>query len=116
MSAVKPDSPIVVVGAGCFGLSTAYHLLNRGFTNVTVLDRAETLPAKDAASTDLNKSRTKSPMPVASDTYPLCSRAIIIPGRILYLPRSRCYKSVEGRERMGNHYHEFATLCPLFFP
>ena len=59
MSTVKPDSTIVIVGAGCFGLSTAYHLLKRGFTNVTVLDRAERLPAKDAASTDLNKSKIK---------------------------------------------------------
>ena len=56
MQTVKLDSPIVIVGAGCFGLSTAYHLLKGGFTNVTVLDRAEELPAKDAASTDLNKS------------------------------------------------------------
>ena len=61
MSTVKPDSPIVIVGAGCFGLSTAYHLLKKGFTNVTVLDRAEVLPAKDAASTDLNKSEAKAP-------------------------------------------------------
>ena len=59
MPTVKPDSTIVIVGAGCFGLSTAYHLLKRGFTNVTVLDRAERLPAKDAASTDLNKSKIK---------------------------------------------------------
>jgi sarcosine oxidase/L-pipecolate oxidase len=60
MRTVKLDNPIVIVGAGCFGLSTAYHLLKRGFTNVTVLDRAEELPAKDAASTDLNKSEKKN--------------------------------------------------------
>lgn len=56
MKKVGLESPVVIVGAGCFGLSTAYHLLKRGFTNVTVLDRAEALPAKDAASTDMNKS------------------------------------------------------------
>jgi len=49
------NAKIVIVGAGCFGLSTAYHLLKRGYTAVTVLDRAENLPAPDAASTDLNK-------------------------------------------------------------
>ncbi|KAH8087840.1 FAD dependent oxidoreductase [Cristinia sonorae] len=49
------DDKIVIVGAGCFGLSTAYHLLKRGFTSVTVLDKSATLPAPDAASTDLNK-------------------------------------------------------------
>ncbi|KAG1746494.1 FAD dependent oxidoreductase [Suillus lakei] len=46
---------VVIIGAGAFGLSTAYHLLERGYTGVTVLDRAEHLPAFDAASTDMNK-------------------------------------------------------------
>ncbi|KAI0918968.1 hypothetical protein AcW1_003527 [Taiwanofungus camphoratus] len=52
---VDRTSEILIVGAGCFGLSTAYHLLKRGFTRVTVLDRSAELPAPDAASTDLNK-------------------------------------------------------------
>ncbi|KAJ8475385.1 hypothetical protein ONZ45_g15631 [Pleurotus djamor] len=52
---IQPDDKILIIGAGCFGLSTAYHLLQRGFTDVTVLDKAETLPAEDAASNDLNK-------------------------------------------------------------
>ena len=52
---ISRNEPIVIVGAGCFGISTAYHLLQRGFTDVTVLDRSESLPAPDAASTDLNK-------------------------------------------------------------
>jgi hypothetical protein len=47
---------VLIVGAGCFGVSTAYHLLKRGYTDVTVLDRSPTLPAPDAASTDINKS------------------------------------------------------------
>ena len=46
---------VVIVGAGCFGASTALHLLQRGYKRVTVLDRADVLPAPDAASTDLNK-------------------------------------------------------------
>ena len=53
--AISRNEPIVIVGAGCFGISTAYHLLQRGFTDITVLDRSESLPAPDAASTDLNK-------------------------------------------------------------
>lgn len=32
-------SPIVIVGAGIFGLSTAIHLAERGYTNVTLLDK-----------------------------------------------------------------------------
>ena len=53
---VSRSESVLIVGAGCFGISTAYHLLLRGFTDVTVLDRSETLPAPDAASTDMNKS------------------------------------------------------------
>ena len=52
------DTPILIIGAGVFGLSTAFHLLRRGYTNVTVADRAESLPAVDAAGSDLNKSRS----------------------------------------------------------
>lgn len=52
----RKDERIVVVGAGCFGISTACYLLQRGYSDVTVLDRSEILPAPDAASTDLNKS------------------------------------------------------------
>jgi sarcosine oxidase/L-pipecolate oxidase len=52
---VSKNESVLIVGAGCFGISTAYHLLQRGFTDVTVLDRSESLPAPDAASTDMNK-------------------------------------------------------------
>jgi len=48
---------ILVVGAGCFGVSTALHLLrdpDRKYT-VKLIDRASVLPVPDAASTDLNK-------------------------------------------------------------
>lgn len=31
--------PIVIVGAGIFGLSTAIHLALRGYSNVTVFDK-----------------------------------------------------------------------------
>jgi sarcosine oxidase/L-pipecolate oxidase len=33
------DSPIIIVGAGVFGLSTSIHLAQRGYTNVTVFDK-----------------------------------------------------------------------------
>lgn len=51
-----PTSKILIVGSGCFGVSTALHLLKRGYKDVTIIDRAPTLPAIDAASTDINKS------------------------------------------------------------
>ncbi|KAF7321586.1 DAO domain-containing protein [Mycena kentingensis (nom. inval.)] len=46
---------VVIVGSGCFGLSTAFHLLKRGWTDVTVLDKAPSLPAPDGASNDFNR-------------------------------------------------------------
>ncbi|KAG9119984.1 hypothetical protein FRC07_004713, partial [Ceratobasidium sp. 392] len=52
---MSTDSSILILGAGCFGLSTAHELLVRGYRNVTIIDRAPELPAPDAASTDLNK-------------------------------------------------------------
>lgn len=49
------DNPsVLIVGGGAFGTSTAYHLVHRGYTKVTVLDRFAA-PSKDAAATDLNK-------------------------------------------------------------
>jgi len=47
---------VIIIGAGCFGLSTAYHLLIRGYTNITILDRSTVLPAPDASSNDINRS------------------------------------------------------------
>ena len=49
------DDKVIIIGAGVFGLSTAEHLLKRGYTDITVLDRSEVLPAPDAASCDMNK-------------------------------------------------------------
>ncbi|GJE91407.1 FAD-binding oxidoreductase [Phanerochaete sordida] len=45
---------VVIVGAGVFGLSTAWYLLQRGYS-VTVLERASVVPARDSAGYDLNK-------------------------------------------------------------
>lgn len=51
---------VIVVGAGCFGVSTAVHLLQENGSSgpnytVTVIDASDTIPAPDAASTDINK-------------------------------------------------------------
>lgn len=52
----KLHSKILIVGAGAFGTSTAFHLAinNQDPTTVTVLDRAP-VPSPRAASTDINK-------------------------------------------------------------
>ncbi|KAL7629521.1 hypothetical protein AAE478_001042 [Parahypoxylon ruwenzoriense] len=56
------DSPIIIVGAGVFGLSSALHLSRAGYKNVTVLDKQpyadnaySTADGADAASADFNK-------------------------------------------------------------
>jgi sarcosine oxidase/L-pipecolate oxidase len=58
---VKTDA-IIIVGAGVFGLSTALHLAQRGYSKVTVFDaqpyeatKYDYLCGSDAASADLNK-------------------------------------------------------------
>ncbi|GAD95165.1 sarcosine oxidase [Paecilomyces variotii No. 5] len=59
---IDKNAPIVIVGAGIFGLSSAIHLAKRGFKNITVFDKQpyhETLydfdRGCDAASADCNK-------------------------------------------------------------
>lgn len=42
-------SKIIIVGGGCFGLSTAYALSLKNQYQITVFDR-QTIPAPDAAS------------------------------------------------------------------
>ncbi|KAM0331106.1 hypothetical protein ACHAPQ_006159 [Fusarium lateritium] len=48
----KPS--VLIIGGGVFGTSTAYHLAQRGYNNVTVVDRFAA-PSRDSAGTDLNK-------------------------------------------------------------
>ncbi|KAH9942218.1 FAD dependent oxidoreductase [Epithele typhae] len=85
-----PDSHVLIVGAGCFGLSTAYHLLKRGYKNVTVIDRAPELPAADAASTDINK--------IVRSAYP----------DVFYTRLAReAIAAWKNREEWGDAYHEY---------
>ncbi|KAF7559128.1 hypothetical protein G7046_g5032 [Stylonectria norvegica] len=49
------DESILIVGAGTFGLSTAFDLAQNGYRNITVLDRASEVPSPYSAGCDLNK-------------------------------------------------------------
>jgi sarcosine oxidase/L-pipecolate oxidase len=51
---MQHDSPILIVGSGTFGISTAYHLAKRGYKNITCIDKRSS-PSKDSAGNDLNK-------------------------------------------------------------
>ncbi|WDK13242.1 FAD dependent oxidoreductase [Colletotrichum graminicola] len=47
--------PILVVGGGTFGLSTAYHLVKAGYTSVTILEQGTSVPSTLSAGNDVNK-------------------------------------------------------------
>lgn len=49
------DSAIRIVGGGAWGLSTAYHLVQDGYTNITVFERSARIPSPYSAAYDLNK-------------------------------------------------------------
>ena len=53
MAPSKSD-PILIVGAGVFGLSTALELKQRGYKDITVLDRYAP-PAVDGSSVDISR-------------------------------------------------------------
>ncbi|KAI9736313.1 MAG: hypothetical protein M1834_001199 [Cirrosporium novae-zelandiae] len=48
------NASILIIGSGTFGLSTAYHLAKRGYTNITAIDK-HPCPSLDSAGNDLNK-------------------------------------------------------------
>lgn len=50
----RDTTKILIVGAGAFGTSTAYHLAQRGYRSIRVLDRYAP-PSCEAASTDISK-------------------------------------------------------------
>ncbi|PGH05602.1 hypothetical protein AJ79_06769 [Helicocarpus griseus UAMH5409] len=51
---MHPDTKILIVGGGAFGTSTAYHLAQRGFKSLRVLDRYP-VPSCEAAACDISK-------------------------------------------------------------
>ncbi|WYZ36877.1 hypothetical protein EsH8_II_000383 [Colletotrichum jinshuiense] len=52
---ISKSDPIIIVGAGAFGLSTAYHLSLAGYTDISVFDKHDQIPPRDSAANDINK-------------------------------------------------------------
>lgn len=48
-------APVLILGAGAWGLSSALRLAEAGYSNITVFDRAEAAPSPYSAANDLNK-------------------------------------------------------------
>lgn len=55
MLRISKESRIAIVGGGAWGLSTALHLHQAGYNNVTVFERSEIIPSPYSAANDLNK-------------------------------------------------------------
>lgn len=49
------ESPVFILGSGAWGLSAALHLTRAGYSNITVFERAETIPSPYSAAYDINK-------------------------------------------------------------
>ncbi len=46
---ITKETPIIIIGAGCLGLFTAYDLVNKGFKNLTIIaDKTENLTSHNA--------------------------------------------------------------------
>ncbi|EEQ29392.1 hypothetical protein McanMca71_004284 [Microsporum canis] len=54
MSQPSKDSPIVIIGAGTWGISTALHLARRGYKDIKLLDKYP-VPSPISAGNDVNK-------------------------------------------------------------
>lgn len=52
---MNTDAKILIVGAGTFGLSTAYHMARSGYKSVVVLEAGNAIPSPLSAANDLNK-------------------------------------------------------------
>lgn len=54
MNSIKAEA-VAILGAGAWGLSTAVHLLDSGYTNISVFDQASEIPSPYSGAYDLNK-------------------------------------------------------------
>ncbi|KAF2679372.1 FAD dependent oxidoreductase [Lentithecium fluviatile CBS 122367] len=52
---VQNGTSSLIVGGGTIGISIALHLSDRGYKNITVLDRGEDIPSAYSAGNDVNK-------------------------------------------------------------
>lgn len=113
---LSEDSKVLIIGCGCFGVSTAYHLLIRGFKHVTIIDRSTTLPAPDAASYDLNKSAPLLFTPVTT-TSPLFTVVRSSYNDIFYAKLAReAIESWKDEKMWGDAYHQYVAVPMLFGP
>ena len=54
MADASLTEPIIIVGGGTFGTTTAFHLAKKGYTNISIIDRF-TVPSPEVAGNGINK-------------------------------------------------------------
>lgn len=64
MSAVSRSPSVVVIGAGALGLCTAHHLVQRGVSDVTVLDRGHVAGASSGLSVGIIETQYLDPQAI----------------------------------------------------
>ncbi|KAJ5657437.1 FAD dependent oxidoreductase [Penicillium longicatenatum] len=52
---VSKSDAIIIVGGGAFGLSSALHLSRKGYTNISIFEKDDSVPPRSSAANDLNK-------------------------------------------------------------
>lgn len=52
---ISKSDPVIIIGGGTFGLSTALHLTRNGYTNISVFEADDQIPSRYSAANDLNK-------------------------------------------------------------
>ncbi|KAL4818809.1 FAD dependent oxidoreductase [Aspergillus spinulosporus] len=55
MAPLSKSTPIAIIGGGAFGLSTALHLMQNSYTDITIFEQDEQIPPRYSAANDLNK-------------------------------------------------------------
>lgn len=71
---VPKSEPILVVGAGAFGLSMVHHLLKAGYKDITILEKDGEIPSRWSAANDLNKIvRAEYEDPLYQDMTLVCT-------------------------------------------
>ncbi|KAG5745956.1 hypothetical protein H9Q72_012497 [Fusarium xylarioides] len=55
MSTENTNQSILILGGGCFGLATAFELAQKGYKNITILEKDVDVPSRFSAAYDLNK-------------------------------------------------------------
>lgn len=75
---ISKHDPIIIVGAGAFGLSSALHLLQSGYSNVTVFEQDDEVPSAYSAANDLNKiMRAEYENPFYTDLTMVCRLCLL---------------------------------------